>query len=176
MSILPGPIRQIGYIVSDLDAALSPWVELGVGPFFVMRGIPIRASYRGAPCEVTISMALANSGEMQIELIQQDDDTPSVYTEFLQGDGPGYHQLAYWTEDFDGTMSAVRAAGWEVVWLGDEDVGTRFAYVELPNGPTHVSQVIEIMEDNEITSGMGKFVRDAAVDWDGQDPIRVLGG
>ncbi|HEX9832369.1 MAG TPA: VOC family protein, partial [Mycobacterium sp.] len=36
--------------------------------------------------------------------------------------------------------------------------------------------VIEIMEDNEITAGMGKFVRDAAVDWDGSDPIRVLGG
>jgi hypothetical protein len=31
------------------------------------------------------------------------------------------------------------------------------------------------MEDNEITSGMGKFVRDASVDWDGGDPIRNLG-
>jgi hypothetical protein len=173
MSILPGPIRQIGYIVVDLDAALTPWIDLGVGPFFVMRGIPIRASYRGEPCEVTISMALANSGEMQIELIQQEGDAPSIYTEFLAADGPGYHQLAYWTEDFDTTMSAVRDAGWAVVWLGDEDVGTRFAYVEPPNRP---ATVIEIMEDNEITSGMGKFVRDAAVDWDGKDPIRVLGG
>jgi catechol 2,3-dioxygenase-like lactoylglutathione lyase family enzyme len=175
MSILPGPIRQIGYIVDDLDAALAPWVDLGVGPWFVMRGIPIRASYRGQPCEVSISMALANSGEMQIELIQQEGDTPSVYTEFLRGDGPGYHQLAYWTEDFDATMASVRDAGWPVVWLGGEDVGTRFAYVEPPNGPAYISQVIEIMENNEITAGMGKFVRDAAVDWDGSDPIRFLG-
>ena len=37
------PIRQIGYVVSDLDAALASWVELGVGPWLVMRGIPIRA-------------------------------------------------------------------------------------------------------------------------------------
>ena len=173
MSILPGPIRQIGYIVEDLDEALKPWIELGVGPFYVMRGIPIRAQYRGQPCEVTISMALANSGEMQIELIQQEDSTPSIYTEFLQSRGPGYHQLAYWTDNFDATMASVRDAGWAEVWLGDEDVGTRFAYLEPPNSP---ATVIELMEDNDITSGMGKFIRDAAVGWDGSDPIRVLGG
>ena len=172
MTVLPGVIRQIGYVVSDLDAALAGWVDLGVGPWFVMRGIPIRALYRGEPCEVTISMALANSGEMQIELIQQEGDTPSIYTEFLQANGPGYHQLAYWTDDFDATMASVRDAGWPVVWLGDEDVGTRFAYLESPNSP---ARVIEVMEDNEITSGMGSFVREAAQNWDGSDPIRVLG-
>ena len=26
MTVLPGPIRQIGYVVSDLDAALASWV------------------------------------------------------------------------------------------------------------------------------------------------------
>ena len=31
MSVLPGPIRQIGYVVTDLDKALASWVELGVG-------------------------------------------------------------------------------------------------------------------------------------------------
>ena len=39
MTVLPGAIRQIGYIVSDIDAALASWVDLGVGPWFVMRGI-----------------------------------------------------------------------------------------------------------------------------------------
>jgi hypothetical protein len=173
MSILPGPIRQIGYLVDDLDAALSSWVTLGVGPWFVMRGVPVRGLYRGAPCETKLSLALANSGEMQIELIAQDDDAPSIYTEFLRSNGPGYHQLAYWTEEFDRTMAAVREAGWPVVWLGDESVGTRFAYVEPPNSP---AQVIEIMELNEVTAGMGTFVRDAAAGWDGSDPIRELGG
>ena len=31
MSVLPGPIRQIGYVVTDLDRAIASWVELGVG-------------------------------------------------------------------------------------------------------------------------------------------------
>ncbi len=173
MSVLPGPIRQVGYVVADLDAALSSWVNLGVGPWFVMRGVPIRAQYRGQECEITISLALANSAEMQFELIQQEGEAPSVYTEFLAAGREGYHQLAYWTENFDETMASVREAGWPVVWLGDENVGTRFAYVEPPGSP---AQVIEIMELNDMMTNMGTFIRDAAAIWDGADPIRELGG
>ena len=62
------------------------------------------AHYRGEPCETTLSLALVNSGEMQVELIQQEDDTPSIFTEFLSAKGPGFHQLAYWTDDFEATM------------------------------------------------------------------------
>jgi hypothetical protein len=76
LSPLPGPIRQIGYVVTDLDKALAGWVELGVGPWFVMRGLPQHVTYRGEPCEITLSLALANSGDMQFEVIQQQDDTP----------------------------------------------------------------------------------------------------
>jgi catechol 2,3-dioxygenase-like lactoylglutathione lyase family enzyme len=172
MSVLPGPIRQIGYVVTDLDQALASWVELGVGPWFVIRGMPQRVLYRGEPCEITLSLAMANSGDLQVELIHQEDDTPSIFTEFLAGGRDGFHQLAYWAEDFDATMQAVAAAGWPVVWCGGEDVGTRFAYVEPPNRP---ATIIEIMELTETTAGMGNFIRDTAANWDGTDPIRELG-
>jgi len=176
MSVLPGPIRQVGYVVTDLDQALASWIELGVGPWYVMRGLPMRALYRGEPCEITLSLALANSGELQVELIHQQGDIPSIFTEFLTSRGEGFHQLAYWAEDFDATMRAVNAAGWPVVWSGGEDVGTRFAYIEPPNSPAVPSQIIEIMELTETTVGMGRFIRDAADSWDGSDPIRELGG
>jgi hypothetical protein len=173
MSVPPGPIRQIGYVVTDLDQALASWVELGVGPWFVMRGLPTRVLYRGEPCEITLSLALANSGELQVELIHQHGDTPSIFTEFLASRDEGFHQLAYWAEDFDATMQAVNDAGWPVVWSGGEDVGTRFAYVEPPNSP---ATIIELMELTDTTVGVGKFIRDAADGWDGSDPIREIGG
>jgi catechol 2,3-dioxygenase-like lactoylglutathione lyase family enzyme len=172
MSVLPGPIRQIGYVVTDLDAALARWVELGVGPWFVIRGLPMRAFYRGEPCEITLSLALANSGELQIELIQQQDDTPSIFTEFLAANGPGYHQLAYWAEDFDATMQAINAAGWPVVWSGGEGFGVRFAYVEPPNRP---ATIVEISELTDGQAASAKFIRDTAANWDGSDPIREMG-
>ena len=62
---------------------LASWVTLGIGPWFVMRNVAIRALYRDEPCEITLTLALANSGDLQVELIQQHDDTPSIYTEFL---------------------------------------------------------------------------------------------
>lgn len=176
MKVLPGPIRQIGYVVTDIDRAISGWLELGVGPWFVMRDLTLAARYRGEPCEITQSLALSNSGDMQLELIQQQSQAPSVFTEFLDAHGEGFHQFAYWATDFDATMRAVAEAGWPVVWSGGEDVGTRFAYVEPPAGRAQVAQIIEIMELTEITSGMASFVRDAAANWDGSDPIRVLGG
>jgi hypothetical protein len=175
VSVLPGPIRQIGYIVTDLDQALASWVELGVGPWLVMRGLPMRALYRGEPCETRLSLALSNSGELQVELIQQEDDTPSIFTEFLASNAPGFHQLAYWTSDFDATMQAVQHAGWPVVWSGGEDLGVRFAYLQPPNGPARPSEVIEISEITDAQAASAKFIRDTAANWDGSDPIRKLG-
>lgn len=167
--VLPGPVRQIGYVVDDLDKAMADWVMLGVGPWFVMRGLVQRVTYRGAPCEVTLSLALANSGELQVELIEQIDDTPSIFGEFT---GSGFHQLAYWTEDFDATMAAVAAAGWPVVWSGGEDGGVRFAYAE-PGGVP--AAIIEIMELTDASAGMATLVRRAAHGWDGGDPVREVG-
>lgn len=170
--MLPGPVRQIGYVVADLDAAMADWLKIGVGPWFVMRGLPQRVTYRGEPCAVTLALALANSGDLQIELIQQADDTPSIFTEFLAA-GPGFHQLAYWTDDFDATMASIAAAGWPVVWSGGEGTGVRFAYVEPGGSP---AAIIEIMELTDASAGMAAIVRQAAWEWDGSDSIRELGG
>ena len=32
---LPGVVRQIGYVVDDLDGSLDRWLQLGVGPWFM---------------------------------------------------------------------------------------------------------------------------------------------
>jgi hypothetical protein len=57
------------------------------------------------------------------------------------------------------------------VWSGGEDLGTRFAYFETSGFP---APIVEISEMTEATSAMATLVRDAAENWDGGDPIRVL--
>ena len=170
---LPGPIRQIGYVVRDLEKALAEWLALGVGPWFVVREHAQRVTYRGEPCEVIISIALANSGDLQVELIHQHGDTPSIFTEFLDSGREGFHQLAWWPDDFDAAVASAEAAGWPVVWSGGEETSTRFAYVEPQAGGP--ATIFELMELTEVTRGMGTFVHDAAKDWDGTDPIRTVG-
>lgn len=172
--VLPGVIRQVGYIVQDFDKSLANWVELGVGPWYVLRGITQSGLYRGEPCTVELTMAVANSGDLQLEIIHQDNDAPSIYSEFTSAGGDGFHQLAYWAEDFDAALAAGQAAGWEVVWSGGEPGTARYVYFEPP--PGNAATVIELMELTPATIGMGELVRTAAVNWDGSDPIRSLFG
>jgi hypothetical protein len=171
MSPLPGRVRQIGYVVRDFDAALASWLAAGVGPWYVLPGVKLRARYRGEPCEVTLTIGLANSGDLQVEVIRQEDATPSIYTEFLAGGREGFHQLAWWATDFGSAVGDAQAAGWPVVWVGGEEVGVRFAYVEPPSG---LATVFEISELTDGVSAFNERVRDAADGWDGSDPVRTL--
>jgi hypothetical protein len=171
-AVLEGPVRQVGFIVRDLDAAMQSWCALGVGPWFTMRNLEMKeCRYRGELSEPTISIALANSGPMQIELIQQHDDTPAIYREFLDAGSEGFHQLAWWIDDFDAMMHKAAAAGWPIVWSG-KGGETRFVYFELE--PT-ISTVVEVMELNDSTRAVADLVASAADGWDGvTDPIRSL--
>jgi hypothetical protein len=160
-------------VVRDLDKALASWLALGVGPWYVMRGQHLRTLYRGEPCEVTVSIAFANSGDMQLEVIAQEAGDASIYTEFLASGREGFNQFAYWAADFDAAVQSVRDAGWPVVWSGGEADGVRFVYLEAADGP---APIIEISELNDATRGLGELVRAAADGWDGADPIRSLFG
>jgi len=170
---LPGAVRQLGYVVRDLDQTVADWLKLGVGPWFVLRGQVQNGLYRGRPCTVTVSLAFANSDDLQIEVIQQEDDTPSVFTEFLASGRAGVHQLAWWATDFTAAIQSAQALGWPVVWSGGEEgEGARFAYLEPSAGP---APIVEIMEVTPATEGLAKLVREAADGWDGTAPLRPLG-
>ena len=60
--------------------------------------------YRGELSDVDVSIAMANSGDMQIELIEQHNDAPSPYLDFLNQRGPGLQHVSVWSENFDTDM------------------------------------------------------------------------
>ena len=172
-AFLPGPIRQTGFVVTDLDAALTTWVEgLGVGPWLVLDPVVLDPSeYRGRPVATPTRIALAQSGELQIELIEPLDDSPSCYREFLDAGHEGLHHLAWWADDFDSVVSGARAAGVEPVQAG-EVMGTRFCYLDTP---AHPGTIAEVVEWTEASRWLAATVRDAAATWDGStDPRRPL--
>ena len=113
MSRIFGEIRQNGYVVRDLAAALRHWTTvLGVGPFFYFEHVKIDDfRYRGQPSSPALSIALANSGALQIELIQQHNDAPSMYRDFLQAGREGLQHVAYWTETMDADLERLAALG-----------------------------------------------------------------
>jgi Glyoxalase/Bleomycin resistance protein/Dioxygenase superfamily len=80
MSRLFGPMRQVGIVVRDIEKSMRHWVEVcGVGPWFYAEQLPLdEFRYKGRRYDLKVSIALANSGEVQLELIQQRNDAPSL--------------------------------------------------------------------------------------------------
>ena len=69
MSRYFGAIAQNGYAVRDLRPAMDHWINvLGVGPwFFVERVKTDYFRHRGKDSNVEMSIALANSGQLQFD-------------------------------------------------------------------------------------------------------------
>jgi hypothetical protein len=171
-AVLPGPIKQNGYVVRHLEQAIEAWLAVGVGPWLLLPHMTQTGStYRGAATAPLVSIAFANSGDLQVELIEQEDDSPSIYREFLDAGGLGFHHLAWWVEDFEAVSRDAEAAGWTMVHEGDTGGMAHFANYDL-GGTT--STVIEVMELTDATRWLVRTVQEASVDWDGSDPVRDL--
>ena len=96
MSALFGKVCQNGYVVRDIASAMKFWTEvLRIGPFFYVPAVKIDwYRYRGEDSPLEMSVALANSGDLQIELIQQRNDAPSMYLDFLREHGEGLQHMS----------------------------------------------------------------------------------
>src|SRR5215510_7327524 len=116
MSALFGKVCQNGYVVRDIASAMKFWTEvLRVGPFFYIPKVKSDwFRYRGADSAVEMSIALANSGDLQIELIQQRNDAPSMYLDFLREHGEGLQHMSYWSTDYQALYDRALAAGFRV--------------------------------------------------------------
>lgn len=178
MSVHFGPLRQNGFVVRDIRRAMRHWTEvMGIGPFYYVAEQPLHHfSYRGSPSAPRISVALAQSGGVQIELIQQRNDAPSAFRDFLDAGREGLQHVAFWTEDFDAELSRARARGLEVLQAGRSGSGApdeRFVYF---SAEAHPGTVIELSEIRGRKGELFRAVAAAARDWDGADPVRDMSG
>lgn len=176
MSRFFGGARQVGFVVRDIEKAMAHWQGvLGVGPWYYKEEVgTTEFRYFGKPSALPrMSIALANSGDLQIELIQQRNDAPSLYLDSLKRCGEGAQHIAYWTEDrFDEWSARLLEAGYVEGHGGQMGNRGRFAYfvhADLPSG---------MIELSELTGGKGdyfKLIADASNGWDGSNPIRLAG-
>ena len=174
MSRIFGNIRQNGYVVRDIQAAMRHWTEkLGVGPFFYVKVAPIESfHYMGKPSGCQCAIALANSGDLQIELIQQLNDEPSMYRDFLAAGREGLQHVAYWTEKMDEDLARVAALGYRVGQSGTVGENGRFVYYATE---AHPGTVVELSEISGRKGQLFRAIREAAANWDGNNPIIEVG-
>jgi catechol 2,3-dioxygenase-like lactoylglutathione lyase family enzyme len=181
MSRITGAIRQLGIVAHDADAAMHYWTEtLGVGPFFVLRSIQFAEFYyRGCPsASPTVTLCFAQSGALQIEIIQQHDAAPSAYRDFLATGREGPQHVAAWfagRADYNKAYHRLSTQGLNVVHQG-KGAGADFCFAYFSRGEGLYPQ-IEISEALQpAQTGFIARVSQAAQDWDGSHPVRSIDG
>lgn len=170
MSRIFGAVCQNGYVVRDIRAAMDHWVNvMGVGPWYYIDRVETDYfRHRGKDSAMEMSVALANSGDLQIELIQQRNDAPSMYKEFLDSGREGLQHMSYWSRDYQGLYDRALTLGYKVGHEGQ--IGGekgRFAYFDTE---AHPGTVVEI---SDISGSKGSFfehIRKVAATWDGPSP------
>ncbi len=129
-----------------------------------------RADYGGEIRTARIQVAVAQAGPVQIELIQQHCDTPTIFSDWSRGGTSAFHQIATLTTDYDEKTAHFRKLGYSIAAeslaggfrVAYEDTAAEFGfYTEVVEAPaSFVDQV--------------RAISDTCANWDGSDPIRIM--
>jgi Glyoxalase/Bleomycin resistance protein/Dioxygenase superfamily len=163
---------QLGHVVDDIVGAATRWSStFGIGPFHVLPVVDQQLTHAdGEARTVRIQVAVAQAGPVQIELIQQHCDTPSLYRDWSKGGTSAFHQIATATSDYAAKLARFEALGYSVA---AESLGGsfRFAYVDTVDAFGFYTEVVEhaprLLEQLRSISA-------TCAAWDGSDPVRLL--
>lgn len=166
-----GPILQMAYVPADFDAALDYWIGVvGVGPFFLLDHVVLAdVTYRGDPTTIDITVAIGYWGDMQIELIRQNNDAPSIYRRWTDAGRSGLHHVMVAVDDIAAARRVCVDAGASVELEGGTPNGNRFLYVDPGASDGMLLEVVQFPPANRARSA---HMQQAAVSWDGSRPIR----
>lgn len=164
-------IFQMSWVVPDLEDAVRRWhAATGIGPFLVNRHLKItNPLYRGEPGEIDFSVAIAQAGEVQVELVEQHDEKPSCYRDSVPAGEEAMHHVAIMPQDYDRALQRYLDQGFEVAssgYFGE----VRFCYVDCR---PMIGHMVEIVQDCRPIRAFFSAIRQAAAEWDG-DPATLL--
>ena len=161
---------QMGFVVDDIGAAAHDWARVfGVGPFFVNPPVDARWRFQGHDAEVTMQIATSWAGPVQIELVKQHCERPSIFGPPLWAGSTGFHQVCTVTPDFDAKKRHYQSLGYEAV---AEITGPlRVAYYDTYRD---FGFFTEVVEDTPGFLEQRAALAAICAQWDGSDPVRQI--
>ena len=167
-----GHLIQTAFTSGDIHATMREMTRtLGVGPWFLReRGVFPRQTYRGQSSSTALAIAMGYAGDMQYEVIQPLDDSPSVYREVVEQRGHGLHHFGVAVVDYEAALAHYHGLGYSLVYEAEVANGARVGYFD-----THgkLPAMVEAIEFLPATQAMFERFRAASRDWDGSDPVRL---
>lgn len=128
-------IRQIGFVVDDLDSAKQlyerEWGQLEwVHYEYSKEDFEDHPRYtHGKLIPVAAKIAKATVGNVELEFIKPMCND-SIYSEFMSKYGSGFHHLQLNVENFEDSFDYFKSQGYEVIQDGVSKRGVRIAYFD----------------------------------------------
>lgn len=156
---------QIAYPVTDVVTAAAEFhSRTGAGPFFVLQHIPLADSrVHGEPAPFDHSSAYGQWGEVMVELVEE--HTPPLVTP-----GSGLHHMAFMVPNLENALATCAQRGWQEVLWAATATGQQFAFAHA----SELGHLVEMYEPSQRLLDFYQRIADAAADWDGGDPVRLL--
>ena len=169
-----GPIRQIAYVTHDVPAAMRHFIAMGIGPWYhgdaaVVSGF----DYLGSAEQPDLEFAIAPWGGLQLELMRQRGDTPSILRDWMRRPFESLlqHHVAVWPDDYAATLALATGDGYVVQQRAQTVVG-RFCYLIHPAMPDFV---LEMTEQTPERREYGAHIDASQHDWTDATAIRPFG-
>jgi hypothetical protein len=105
-----------------------------------------------------------------VELIQQRNEAPSLYRDFLNAGHEGLQHIGYGTHNFAADLHRILQAGYTIGLSGTVAGRQPFVYL-LTEG--HPGTVVELLDMAGERAQRFARIAEAARHWDGTDPIRT---
>jgi len=140
-------VLQVAVVVKDLQKSMERyWNLFGIGPWQVYTFQPPNLTHttiRGKSEPYTMKLALAQVGSVAFGLIQPLTG-PSIYREFLQQKGEGFHHVAVApTYDYDSAVDVFGKWGINILMSGTW-AGTTCAYMNTEKDLTAILEIYKM--------------------------------
>lgn len=167
-----GQLIQTAFITDDIHRSMKELTRsLGVGPWHLReRGVFAKQVYRGTPCSTALAIAVGYAGDMQFEIIQQLDDSASVYREHVERKGYGLHHYGMAATDYTSACEHYLTMGFTLAYEAEVGHGARVAYFDTHG---HLPVMVEVIEFLPGLKAMCERFRASACNWDGREPVRL---
>ncbi|MEM0955796.1 MAG: VOC family protein [Pseudomonadota bacterium] len=132
---------QVGLVYRDIEAAIAMY-EPVFGPFELLKYGEMEWDYYGEPEVSEIYIALGNSGNIEIELIQWvSGKTP--HKDFIDTGQEGLQHIRYRVDDLDAVLQLAEQQQYQAIWEKRFAPGLAAAYLARDGDPL----VLELFEN-----------------------------
>lgn len=166
-----GRVSQIACVTKDLAGTAAEWSRLtGAGPFFCGKFFNEGNIFRGQKVDFWTDVAFGYLGDMQIQIVAQLDDCPSIYHEITERNrgGVGFHHTLILTDDMEAEKRKFQEFGIAIA----SEFRSETMHVVFFDTVEQFGFFTEYFEMNDYFDAFFTKAHRAHLEWDGQDPVR----